>query len=116
MEAGADGIIVSNHGGRVLPYAPATAEVLPEIVEAVKGKTIIIVDGGIRSGADILKALAMGADAVMICRPFAIGWFGGDADGVKLVAEKLHVGLKEAMYMCGARSLADINAEMVRCK
>lgn len=116
VEAGADGIIVSNHGGRVLPYAPATAEVLPEIVEAVKGKTKIIVDGGIRSGADILKALAMGADAVMICRPFAIGWFGGDADGVKLVAEKLHVGLKEAMYMCGARSLADINAEMVRCK
>ena len=71
VDAGADAIIVSNHGGRVLPGAPATAEVLPETVEAVGGKAKIIVDGGIRSGYDIFKAIALGADAVMICRPRA---------------------------------------------
>jgi len=68
VDAGADAIIVSNHGGRVLPGVPATAEVLPEIVEAVGGKAKIIVDGGIRSGYDIFKAIALGVDAVMICR------------------------------------------------
>ena len=113
-EAGADAIIVSNHGGRVLPYAPATAEVLPEIAEAVGDQMKIIVDGGIRSGADMLKALALGADAVLICRPVAVAWFGGGAEGVKVYAEKLKVELKEAMYMCGARSLEDIGSEMVR--
>lgn len=64
VKAGADAIIVSNHGGRVLSDTPGTAEVLPEIVEAVKGKTKILVDGGIRSGLDLFKALAMGADMV----------------------------------------------------
>ncbi len=113
-EAGADAIIVSNHGGRVLPYAPATAEVLPEIAEAVGDQMKIIVDGGIRSGADMLKALALGADAVLICRPIAVAWFGGGAEGVKVYAEKLKGELKEAMYMCGARKLADIGREMVR--
>lgn len=113
-EAGADAIIVSNHGGRVLPYAPATAEVLPEIAEAVGGRMKIIVDGGIRSGADMLKALALGADAVLICRPIAVAWFGAGAEGVKVYVEKLRGELKEAMYMCGARSLADIGPEMVR--
>ena len=114
VSAGADGIIVSNHGGRVLPYTPATAEVLPEIVDAVKGDAKIIVDGGLRSGADILKALAMGADAALICRPFAVAWFGGGTEGVKLYIEKVRQELREAMYMCGARSLADISPEMIR--
>ena len=114
VSAGADGIIVSNHGGRVLPYSASTAEVLPEIVDAVGGQTKIIVDGGIRSGADILKALAMGADGVLICRPFCTAWFGGGAEGVKLVVEKLRGELKEAMYMCGAHRLSEITADMVR--
>ena len=113
-EAGADAIIVSNHGGRVLPYAAATAEVLPEIAEAVGDQMKIIVDGGIRSGADMLKALALGADAVLICRPVAVAWFGAGAEGVKVYVEKLRGELKEAMYMCGARSLADSGPEMVR--
>lgn len=69
VAAGADAIVVSNHGGRVLSDTPATAEVLPEIVEAVRGKTKILVDGGIRSGLDVFKALAMGADMCLICRP-----------------------------------------------
>lgn len=114
VDAGADGIIVSNHGGRVLPYAPATAEVLPEIADAVGGRAKIIVDGGIRSGADMLKALAMGADAVMICRPFAVAWFGGGAEGAALMVEKYRQELREAMYMCGARKLSDIGPEMIR--
>ena len=114
VEAGADGIVVSNHGGRVLPYTPATAEVLPEIAQAVKGQTKIIVDGGIRSGADMLKALALGADAVLICRPFAVSWFGGGSEGVQVYIEKLRQEFSEAMYMCGARKLSDICGEMLR--
>jgi len=114
VEAGADAIIVSNHGGRVLPYAPPTAEVLPEIAAAVGGQTKIIVDGGIRSGADMLKALALGADAVLICRPFAVSWFGGGSEGVRFYIEKLYTEFAEAMYMCGARKLSDISSDMVR--
>lgn len=114
VEAGVDAIIVSNHGGRVLPYAPATAEVLPEIVEAVQGSAKIIVDGGIRTGADIFKALALGADAVMICRPIAVSWFGGGAEGVQLYFEKLRTELAGVMYMAGARSIGDISRDMIR--
>lgn len=69
LEAGASGIVVSNHGGRVLDHCPATAEVLPDIVDAVGGKMTIFVDGAIRSGMDMFKALALGADAVLIGRP-----------------------------------------------
>ncbi len=116
VEAGADAIIVSNHGGRVIPDSPATAEVLPEIVEAVKGKTKIIVDGGIRSGIDIFKALALGADAVMICRPVLINWYGAGAEGIEIYVNKLKDELKDIMYMCGARKLEDINPDMIRYK
>ena len=83
-DAGAAGIVVSNHGGRVLDQCPATAEVLPEIVEALKGSGIkIFVDGGIRTGTDVFKAIAMGADAVIIARPFVTAVYGGGAEGVQ---------------------------------
>lgn len=114
VDAGAAAIVVSNHGGRVLPGAPATADVLPEIVEAVGGRAKIIVDGGIRSGYDILKALALGADAVMICRPFLISYYGGGAQGIECYIEKLRNEFRDAMYMCGARSLSDISRDMIR--
>ena len=114
VDAGAAAIVVSNHGGRVLPGAAATAEVLPEIVEAVGNRAKIIVDGGIRSGIDIFKALALGADAVMICRPFLISYYGGKAEGIEAYIEKLRAELKDAMYMCGARSLSDITRDMIR--
>ena len=81
LEAGAAGIIVSNHGGRVLDQCPATAEVLPAIVDAVGGKMKIFVDGGIRSGMDVFKALALGADAVLIARPFVTAVYGGGSGG-----------------------------------
>ena len=84
VDAGADAIIVSNHGGRVRPGVPATAEVLPEIVEAVGGKAKIIVDGGIRSGYDIFKAIALGADAVMICRPVLVSYYRGGTEGIRV--------------------------------
>lgn len=114
-EAGADAIIVSNHGGRVLDQCPATAEVLPEIVEAMRGTGMkILVDGGIRSGVDVFKALAMGADGVVIARPFVTAVFGGAEEGVRLYIEKLRAELLDTMSMCGASSIAEITEDMVR--
>ena len=113
-EAGASAIVVSNHGGRVLEQCPATAEVLEEIVEAVGGSMKILVDGGIRSGGDIFKALALGADGVLICRPFVPAAFGGDEEGIKTYIQKLGNELEDAMTMCGASTLAEITREMVR--
>jgi isopentenyl diphosphate isomerase/L-lactate dehydrogenase-like FMN-dependent dehydrogenase len=113
-EAGATAIVVSNHGGRVLDQCPATAEVLPEIVDKLKGKITILVDGGIRSGVDIFKALAIGADAVLIARPFATAVYGGGAEGVTAYIQKLAGELEDTMSMCGARSLADIKPTMIR--
>ncbi|MBO4760080.1 MAG: alpha-hydroxy-acid oxidizing protein, partial [Spirochaetaceae bacterium] len=107
-EAGASAIVVSNHGGRVLDQCPATAEVLAEIADALKGSLKIFVDGGIRTGTDIFKALALGADAVLICRPFVTAVYGGAEEGVKLYIEKLGAELKDAMQMCGAHSLKEI--------
>lgn len=114
VDAGADAIIVSNHGGRVLPGAPATAEVLPEIAEAVGGKTKIIVDGGIRSGYDIFRAIALGADAVMICRPVLVSYYGGGTEAIRVYIQKLKDEFSDAMYMCGARKVSDIDGSMIR--
>ena len=113
--AGADAIVVSNHGGRVLDQCPATAEVLSEIADAVKGKMNIFVDGGIRSGTDVFKALALGADGVLICRPFVTAVFGGGEEGVKTYIEKIGAELADTMSMCGADSLKEITRDMVRC-
>ncbi|WP_319402376.1 alpha-hydroxy-acid oxidizing protein [uncultured Anaeromusa sp.] len=113
-DAGAAAIVVSNHGGRVLDQCPATAEVLPEIAAAVGSDLKILVDGGIRSGTDIFKALALGADGVLICRPFVTAVYGGEAEGVKLYIEKLGEELKDTMAMCGAFGLKEITKDMVR--
>lgn len=116
VEAGADAIVVSNHGGRVLAHTPATAEVLPEIARAVKGKTKIIVDGGIRTGLDLFKAIALGADAAMICRPFIVCFHGGGEEAVSMYIEKVRAELADTMFMCGARKIADINSDMIYTK
>lgn len=113
-EAGAYAIVVSNHGGRVLDQCAATAEVLCEIADAVKGKTKILVDGGIRTGTDVFKALAMGADGVLICRPFVTAVYGGGIEGVKCYIDKLAGELKDTMAMCGAHSLEEITGSMIR--
>ena len=113
LEAGAKAIVVSNHGGRVLDQCPATAEVLPAIADAVGGRMTILVDGGIRTGMDVFKALALGADAVLIGRPFVNMVYGGGAEGVKVYVEKLKAELADTMAMCGAHSLSDINRSMI---
>ena len=113
VEAGAAGIVVSNHGGRVLGQTSATADVLPDIARAVKGKCVILVDGGIRSGVDVFKAIALGADAVLIGRPFVPAVYGGEAEGAKLLFDKYKAELIDTMTTCGAHSLAEISPDMV---
>lgn len=113
-EAGASAIVVSNHGGRVLDQCPATAEVLEEIVKAVDGSMKIFVDGGIRSGADVLKAIALGADAVIIARPFVTAVYGGEHEGVLAYIDKIGSELKDAMAMCGATSISEITRDCIR--
>lgn len=112
--AGAAGIVVSNHGGRVLDQCSATAEVLGEIADALAGSGVkIFVDGGIRSGIDVFKALALGADAVLICRPFVPAVYGGAQEGVRLYIEKIGAELADTMAMCGAKDLASISRDMI---
>lgn len=113
-KAGASAIVVSNHGGRVLDQCPATAEVLEEIAEAVGDSMKIFVDGGIRSGADVLKALALGADAVIIARPFVTAVYGGAEEGVASYINKIGSELEDAMTMCGVASLEEITKECIR--
>ena len=113
LEAGAAGIVVSNHGGRVQDGLPATAQVLPAIAEAVKGQMTVLVDGGIRSGLDICKALAMGADGCVLARPYVTMVYGGGAEGVKLLTQKLRSELADTMAMCGVHKLAEISGDLI---
>ena len=113
-EAGAYAIVVSNHGGRVLDQCPATAEVLAEIVDAVDVTMKVFVDGGIRSGADVFKALALGADGVLICRTFVTALYGGEEEGVKLYINKLASELEDTMERCGAYSINELSRNMIR--
>jgi isopentenyl diphosphate isomerase/L-lactate dehydrogenase-like FMN-dependent dehydrogenase len=114
LDHGLDGIIVSNHGGRALDYSPSSLEVLPEIVEAVAGKVPVLIDGGFRRGSDILKALALGADAVCLGRVprWGLGSFG--APGVQRVLEILQSELALAMAQTGRPTLASIDQTLVR--
>ena len=109
IEAGADAIVVSNHGGRVLDHAPATATVLPAIAATVKGRIAVLVDGGVRSGGDILKLLALGADAAMIGRPFSIAAVGGLQEGVEKYIDTLQGELKQTMVLTGTRSAVTVD-------
>jgi isopentenyl diphosphate isomerase/L-lactate dehydrogenase-like FMN-dependent dehydrogenase len=113
LEAGVSGIVVSNHGGRVLDETPSTIEMLPEIVAAVNGKMTILIDGAFRTGIDVFKALALGADGVLIGRPFAYAVYGGGHQGVSLYLEKLRAELAEAMLMTGAGSIQEIERSKV---
>ena len=113
VEAGAAAIVVSNHGGRVQGGVPSTAEVLPSIVEAVKGQITILVDGGIRSGVDVFRALALGADGVLIGRPVLTAIYGAGAEGFKVYMDKIVGELKSTMTMCGAGTLKEITRDKV---
>jgi NAD(P)H-dependent flavin oxidoreductase YrpB (nitropropane dioxygenase family) len=113
VRAGAAGIIVSNHGGRVLDHTPGTAEVLPGIASAVKGKIRIFADGGIRSGVDALKMMAMGAEAVLIGRPMAVASVGGGEEGVALQLNQYADQLRTAMIYAGCRNLNEITPSAI---
>ncbi|CCH50058.1 alpha-hydroxy-acid oxidizing protein [Pseudodesulfovibrio piezophilus] len=113
VEVGADAIVVSNHGGRVLDHTPGTAAVLPGVAQAVSGKLDILVDGGIRDGADVLKMLALGADAVMIGRPISVAAVGGLQDGVEKYYATLKGQLLQAMVLTGSQTIADITPRVI---
>ena len=112
-EAGAAAIVVSNHGGRVLDDCLSTIEALPEIRKAVGTDMTILMDGGIRSGMDVFKAIALGSDGVLVGRPFALGCVKGGREGLVQVIEKYRDQLKETMRMTGCHSLSDINSDKV---
>ena len=111
--AGASAIVVSNHGGRVLDHTPGTADVLPEIVKAVGGNIVILIDGGIRTGYDVLKVLALGADGALVGRDIIRAAVGGGSEGVRLQMEYLKETLYKAMLMTGCRNLDSISENIV---
>ena len=116
LAAGAAGVVVSNHGGRQLDRALASAAALPEVAAAVAGRGLVLVDGGIRSGLDVLCALALGADAVLLGRPILWALAADGADGVAQCLRAVTDDLAAAMGLAGARSLAEVTSDLVRLR
>jgi len=112
-EHGVAGILVSNHGARNLDTTPATIEALPRVVEAVDGRLPVLLDGGIRRGTDVLKALALGARAVLVGRPYLWGLAAAGAEGVAGVLTLLRTELLSAMALCGCPTLAGIDGSVL---
>ncbi len=113
---GIEGLIVSNHGARNLDTVPATIEALPRITDAVEGRMPVLLDGGIRRGTDVLKALACGARAVLIGRPYLWGLAVGGAAGIQHVMEMLRAEMRAAMMLCGTTSLGEIDQKVLWAK
>jgi 4-hydroxymandelate oxidase len=113
LDEGAGGLWVSNHGGRQLDTSITTARALPEVAEAVAGRVPVVVDGGIRRGTDVLKALALGADLVAIGRPYLWGLAAAGDDGVRRVITLLNEELSLAMALAGCPTLADIDPDLL---
>lgn len=113
-DAGCDALVVSNHGGRVLDHTPGTLEVLPEIAAAVGDRLLVMFDGGLRSGADVLKALSLGARLTLVCRPLAIIAHGDEERGIARYFAKLREELTQAMRMTGCKDLAAVGPHVVR--
>jgi 4-hydroxymandelate oxidase len=111
VDAGLDGLIVSNHGGRVLDTLPATVDALPAIAQAVAGRLPVLLDGGVRRGTDVFKAIALGASAVLIGRPYVHALATAGALGVAHVLKTLKEELEVTMALCGCAQLADIGAD-----
>ena len=112
-DAGVQGIVVSNHGGRQLDTAPATIEVLPRIVDAVAGRVEVLVDGGVRRGTDVIKALALGARAVLLGRPILWGLASAGQDGIAAVLGLLKSEIDEAMALTGSARIADVTRDLI---
>jgi 4-hydroxymandelate oxidase len=115
-EHGVDGIVVSNHGGRAEESGRGTIECLPEILDAVKGRVPVLIDGGFRRGTDIFKALAMGARAVCVGRPYLWGLGAFGQPGVERVLDILRAELELTMQQCGTRSIAEIQPSYIKVK
>lgn len=113
VEHGVNGLVVSNHGGRQLDGAPATAEVLGRVVDAVAGRAEVLVDGGVRRGTDVVKALALGARAVLLGRPILWGLAVDGQRGAARALELLRVELDEALALCGCRSPAEVGRDLL---
>lgn len=113
VEHGAEGIVVSNHGGRQLDSCPASLDALPEVVEAVDGRLPVLMDGGVRRGTDVLKAIALGAAAVMVGRPAAWGLAADGEGGVAGVLDIFRAEVENAMALTGCGSVAEIGRELV---
>ena len=113
LDAGAAGVIVSNHGGRQLDRAVPSAHALPEVVQAVAGRAPVLVDGGVRNGTDALVALASGADAVMVGRPLLWALAAGGADAVAAALDALAADLRHVMAVAGEPALTDLGPDMV---
>ncbi|KAG9268739.1 hydroxyacid oxidase 1 [Astyanax mexicanus] len=114
LKYGVDGILVSNHGARQLDCVPATIDALPEIVEAVEGRVEVYLDGGVRRGTDVLKALALGAKAVFVGRPVLWGLAYEGEKGVSEVLQMLREELQLALALAGCRSLKEVDRSLVR--
>ncbi|MFR9804098.1 alpha-hydroxy acid oxidase [Pseudonocardia sp. RS010] len=112
-DAGVDGVVVSNHGGRQLDGVPATVDVLPEVVDAAAGRLAVFLDGGVRRGNDVVKALCLGASGVFVGRPYLYGLAVGGEDGVYRVIELLRAELDRAMALLGAATVADLDRTLV---
>jgi 4-hydroxymandelate oxidase len=113
VEQGAEAIVVSNHGGRQLDSCPASLDALPEVVEAVGGRLPVLMDGGVRRGTDVLKAIALGAAAVMVGRPAAWGLAAEGEDGVAGVLGIFRAEVENAMALTGCRTIAEIGRDLV---
>jgi isopentenyl diphosphate isomerase/L-lactate dehydrogenase-like FMN-dependent dehydrogenase len=113
VEAKAAAIVVSNHGGRVLDHTPGAAEVLPRIAERVRGKLTILADGGVRTGADVLKYLALGAQAVLVGRPLVVGAFGNGREGVALLLNRMKSELLQAMLLTGTADVKKVSKDIL---
>lgn len=113
VEAGVRGVVVSNHGGRQLDYAVASLDALPEVVEAVGGKVPVLLDGGVRRGTDVLKALCLGASAVLMGRPYLYALAAGGADGVARMLALLREEIAISMTLLGAKNLSELNRDLL---
>ncbi len=114
IEAGMDAIVVSNHGGRILDSIPGVARILPEIAKVFKNQIMILADGGIRSGADVFKMLCLGADGVLIGRPFLISAVGGGELAVRHLFKQYHQELVQILKLCGIECLQKTNESFIK--
>ncbi len=114
VEAGADAVIVSNHGGRQLESTPSTLSVLPEVVAAVGSQVEVLMDGGVRRGGDVLKALALGARSVLIGRPYLYGLMAAGEEGVLRILRIMYEDMARTMVLMGCRTVADLDPSWLR--